>query len=133
VQRLSRNVPALALALALVCAGAAAVSAHHPFSSVYAMDRPRTIEGDVVTMVVRLPHSYIYLDVADARGAVHRWALEWESHDDGRGPGGPMETLHVGDRVSATGYPGRDPAAFRLLARIVTRGSDGWRWIGTNH
>lgn len=124
---MTRTLLALSLA-AFVAWPQAEVSAHHPFSAVYAMEDAITVEGEVVGLVLRKPHSYLHLSVRDDTDQTHHWAVEWESRDDGRGPGGPMAVLKVGDRVVATGHPGRDAGAFRILVSAIVRPADGWRW-----
>lgn len=126
---MKRKLGLLALAAACSCMGAD-VSAHHPFSEVYALEQGLTIEGDIAALVVRLPHSYLHVLVSDGRQETHQWAVEWATRDDGRGQDGPMRVLNVGDHIVATGYPGRDPSAHRILVRVIKRPADGWQWMG---
>lgn len=120
---------AMAIAAAIVW-NPAQVAAHHAFSAIYLVGRHVTIEGTIVEMVYRKPHSYVHLLVVDSHHQAHRWAMEWRARDDGRGQGGPMQTLMVGDHVIATGSPGRDPGVFRILVETIVRTEDGWQWRG---
>ena len=118
---------AIALTMVATLVGAvAALSAHHSVASTYRVDERITIEGEVVELGYRNPHSYLHIVVSDG-SVLRRWAVIWGSRDSSRGPGVPT-VLRVGDRVVATGNPGRDPGMFQLLLKTIMRPSDGWRW-----
>ncbi len=116
------------LALAAALAGAASLLAHHPVSATYATDRQITIDGVIVELAYRNPHSFIHVSAPDHDGQARRWAVEWGRPGAERRLGVPTDVLRVGDRLVVTGLPARDPGAFRLLGRSIVRSSDGWRW-----
>ncbi len=121
----------LMLTLTVVLLGAgAAPTAHHAVAATYRVDERITIEGEVVELGYRNPHSYLHINVIDGRQRVRRWAVIWGSRDSTRGAGVPT-VLRVGDRVVVTGSPGRDPGTFQILMTAIVRSSDGWQWGGT--
>ena len=71
------------LGLALACAASMAVpaSAHHSHNN-YDTSIWTTMEGTVTEVHRLVPHSWIYIDVLDAKKQTATWALE------GTGPGG---------------------------------------------
>jgi hypothetical protein len=66
---------ALACSLAWLVATAPA-AAHHSFSAAFDMTKPVTVQGTIVQVRLENPHSWFFLDVADASGKVTRWAFE---------------------------------------------------------
>ena len=54
---------------------AAPVSAHHSHAN-YDVSTWTVMEGTVKQLVLMAPHSIVYLDVKDEKGAVATWALE---------------------------------------------------------
>jgi hypothetical protein len=121
----------LALGLAgLIVYGGVVVDAHHSFTAVYLEDDAVTIEGHLVQIVYRNPHSFLHVLVRDRDGREQRWAVEWGSSLEIRRQESPIETLRIGDRLLVSGSPGRDPSAHRLRMRSMVRTTDGRRWVG---
>src|SRR5437763_10159735 len=66
--------------LALLVAGAgifmtaAPVLAHHSFAATYFEDKTISIEGNLVQFLYRNPHSFVDVEVKDAKGETTRWA-----------------------------------------------------------
>ena len=96
----------LALGMALHFPSAIA-SAHHSFAGEFDNSIAVTLQGVVASVEMVNPHSFIYLDVKAAHGAVERWALE--------GPG-PTQLVRMrrdlklvkpGDELGACGYLAR--------------------------
>lgn len=112
--------------------GVAPVAAHHSFAGTYLEDaEPLTVQGTLMTFQVRNPHSFVGVDDAklkDAEGKPVRWSIEWGAAGQLAQQGVKVGTLKVGDKVTVTGSPGRDPEAHRLRMRAITRPSDGWKW-----
>ena len=74
------------LGLATLCAALAVVpaSAHHSHGN-YDVSKWTTLEGTVKEVHLLVPHSWIYIDVKDAKGETTTWALE------ATGPGGLLK------------------------------------------
>ena len=51
------------------------VSAHHSFAATYFEDKQQTVEGDLVQLMFRNPHSFIHVEAKDDKGQVIRWAI----------------------------------------------------------
>lgn len=113
----------------LMCSATA--QAHHSFSATYVPDQQISIEGQVVQLLFRNPHSFIHVVAPDTQGQMQRWAIEWASAAVLKGNNISVDTLAIGDKVIATGNPGRNVADHRILLRSIVRPSDGWKWIGT--
>ena len=94
------------------------VESHHAVGEVYDETETLTLEGEIVKLVYRNPHSLIHLDVAGRSGAYHTWAVELRGVDRLRESGVDQGSLQPGDHVIVCGHPGRDPGQFRL--RLLT-------------
>lgn len=122
------KVRGLVALVALAMASGARLSAHHSHASTYFDDQRQTIEGQVVQVSVRNPHSWVQVDATDPKGQVQRWAIEWAAGAQLNRQGVSGQTLKVGDKVSIIGHPGRNPNDHRLQMLIIKRMTDGWTW-----
>ncbi len=116
----------LLLIAVAVLATAVPVLPHHPVGQIYDESQTVTLEGEIVRLVYRNPHSLLHLQVADRGGVDHTWAIEWRGADRLRHRGVGPETLRPGDRVVVCGNPGRDPGQYRLWLLTLSRPEDGW-------
>ena len=105
----------------------ASLAAHHSVGGVYRDDERVTIEGELVTLVYRSPHSYLHVLAPDRQQHQRTWAIETAS--------GPQlrqtlaaASLAPGDRVIVTGDPARDDGTWRIRLRTIVRPRDGWRF-----
>jgi hypothetical protein len=90
-----------ARACAAVIAGwlvGGAAWAHHSFS-VFDMATEQTLEGEVVEFQWTNPHTWTWLNVANADGSVTKWGLEGMSPNFLGRRGWSKSTLKPGDRV----------------------------------
>lgn len=117
----------LAIAGVLSC-DAPGVSAHHSFASTYRENEVIAIEGDLVEIIRRHPHSYLHVKAPDGGRRMRVWAVECGSLSQIRLQTLIEQTLRPGDHVVVTGSPGRDAGAWRLRLRTIVRPRDGWRW-----
>ena len=99
--------------------------AHHSIEATYFVDQRQTIEGDVVQVIYRNPHTFLHVEVNG-----QRWAIEGESGNKLGRQGLTRETLKPGDRLIVTGFPGHKPDERRLWMVNITRPKDGWTWTG---
>jgi hypothetical protein len=91
-------------------------------------DRTTVIEGKLMQFMFRNPHSFVHVEAPDENGTMQRWAVEWGGAGQLSGQGVTNQTLRVGDVVSITGNPGRDPADHRLRMQYLRRPADGFEW-----
>jgi len=115
----ARTLFILALALTTVIPLAPPALAHHSFAAEYDADKPVTLTGSVTKMAWINPHSWIYIDVKKADGAVENWAIE-------AGPPGTLvragftkESLAAKTMIKVNGYRAKD-GALRANGRDIT-------------
>ena len=123
---MNRNVALAAVAGVLLTSGAAL--AHHSQVAVYHSNTEQKIEGELVQVLIRSPHSWVHVEAKDEKGEVQRFAIEWGGAAQLRNAGVDGKTLKVGDKVRITGRPGRNAMDHRLLMMFIERPSDGWSW-----
>ena len=105
------------------------MAAHHSFSSTYLEDQVIAIEGDLVDVVYRNPHSFIHLRAPDGTNHMRVWAVECSNRSSQLSIQEVLEQiLKPGDHLVITGSPGRDAGTWRLRLRSIVRPKDGWRW-----
>lgn len=112
----------------LVTMAGATAQAHHSFTATYFEDRTIQIEGKLLQFLFRNPHSFVHVEAPDEKGEMHRWAVEWGGAGQLANQGVTNQTLRVGDVVSITGNPGRDPSDYRIRMQYLRRNSDGFDW-----
>ena len=99
--------------------------AHHSFTATYDTDKTVQIEGKVLQLLLRNPHSFLHVTVTkDGKDQV--WNVEWAAA--GQLGGTIANTIKANDPVVVRGNPARDPADFRLRMASVRRTSDGANW-----
>jgi len=109
------------------------VFAHHSFTAAYDSTKRVEVEGVVKEFLWRNPHSFVRIEVSAKDGAVETWNLEWGSTNQLQAARYPVTrtTLKAGDRIVASGEPGRDPAVKRIRVFSIKRPIDSWQWEGT--
>jgi hypothetical protein len=109
--------PAAAIVLLLSLAGSAL--AHHGFVSWFDTSRSISVKGTVTSFDWSNPHSYIYLDVKNERGAVEKWTLELGALAMLSRAGWRRDTLKPGDEITAIGNPSKESKPVMHLEKIV--------------
>lgn len=109
---------ALALGVALVMTP---VIAHHASGPFYDPDRRVEIEGTVKRFVFRNPHAFLFVDVADASGAITEWQIELGAPVSLQRTGWTPDTLPMGLMVKVTGQPSRADGSTGLCCVRMTR------------
>jgi hypothetical protein len=104
--------------LLLVLARQEAV-AHHSFAAEFVATEMITVEGVVVEVRFRNPHVQYFIDV-DVDGTTERWNVQAQNVPSLRRRGWSKDTLQKGDRISVTGFPGRDGARKVYVDSVVT-------------
>lgn len=122
-----RRVSLLCIVAAVAVLGGR-VAAHHSQAAVYKAGERITIEGELVQVLIRSPHSFVHVMAPDEHGEMQRWAVEWGGAAQLRRTGVDAKTLKVGDKVIVEGTPGRNPVDHRMLLVVLTRPADGFVW-----
>lgn len=120
----------LGATLAAILAGQGTMAGHHPTNRVYRVGEPATIEGVIISLVVKSPHSFLHVQAPDRFNKMRVWAIEC---GDSRAFRQRVEErfLKIGDRVAVTGDPAVDEGLWRLRLRTLVRRADGWQWNET--
>ncbi len=118
----------VAFVAAGTCVLGARAYAHHSFPDTYIENRKVTVEGELVQIVFRNPHSFVHLTVRERDGSVVRYSVEWSGATKLSGQAVTRETLKPGDHLIISGNPGRDPAGHRIRMVTLRRPSDGFLW-----
>ena len=116
-----------------VLASAVTAAAHHSPSRTYT-GKLVSLEGKVVELDIRNPHSFINFEVTDRNGKTTRWAGEWGSASQLREGGVTGSVLKPGDKIVVEGALTRDPMDHKVLIRSVVRPATGatpeFKWAG---
>ena len=104
------------------------VHAHHSISATYLENKTVTVEGQLVQLLFRNPHSFVHLVVRERDGSAVRYAVEWVGANQLGGQGVGRDTLKIGDRVVISGNPGRNSRDHLLRMLSLTRLKDGFGW-----
>jgi hypothetical protein len=117
----------LALAGALACAIPA--SAHHSHVN-YAVSEFTLIEGTVKEIHLINPHSWVYIEVKNAKGEPELWSLEATGPRGIEAKGVKREDVKVGDKVKVRCHRLRDNANGCLLGFLTPMHGDAARGHG---
>jgi hypothetical protein len=112
------KLPILLLALSALLLSVRAY-AHHSFAAEFDGTKPTRLVGKITRVEWTNPHSYFYVDIADAQGNTTNWGCE------GAGPGALSRRgwkkgdLKIGDTIVVDGYRAKDGSNL-IDARRVT-------------
>jgi hypothetical protein len=114
---------------ALALAAAATACAHHSIESTVDLKKEVRLEGKIISILLRNPHSFLQIEAANQDGSVERWSLEFPKgvnslRKQGMEPG----TLKIGDQVVITMNPPIKPGARLGSLVALHRASDGFEW-----
>jgi hypothetical protein len=85
-----------------------ALRAHHSFGAEYDGNQPITLTGVVTKIEWTNPHSFLFIDVADASGNKANWKLEGYPPNVLSRTGWKRNvTVKVGDTITVTGWRAR--------------------------
>jgi hypothetical protein len=96
---------ALVVGLAAFAGGLA--MAHHSFAA-FDMSSQKTITGTVTKVNWTNPHTWIWIDVLNAKGGVDSWGVEGMSPNYLARRGWSRNTIKEGDKISVTIHPMKD-------------------------
>jgi hypothetical protein len=108
---------------AVVCL--APIWGHHSFAAEYDASKPITLKGTFTKMDWVNPHSWVYLDVKNADGAVENWACETAPPNGLYRRGWRKTSIKEGEAITVEGFLAKD-GSHTLTARSVTT-ADGKR------
>ena len=121
-----KNLTIFLLTVTALLAAAAPVVAHHSFAAEFDANQTVNLKGIVTKIEWMNPHTYFYMDVEEADGAVVNWGLEMGSPNGLMRAGWTRNTLKVGDVVTVEGSRAKDKPHIGN-ARVVTLASTGRR------
>jgi hypothetical protein len=93
--------------------------AQHGFVSWFDMSHSVTVKGTVTSFEWTNPHTYVYLDVKNEKGAVEEWRIELGAPGMLSRAGWRRDTLKSGDEITAIGNPAKDGKPLMHLSKIV--------------
>lgn len=115
-------------ALIAALMGGMTAQAHHSFAGTYDLKRQIKIEGTLIRIQWRNPHSFVHVKAPDPSGAMQEWSIEWSGLPQLSGSGVTTSTIAVGDPVVISGNPTRTAGEHRLRMVTFLRTSDGFSW-----
>ena len=105
-------------------------SAHHSHGNY--VDTFMDIQGVVKELHFLVPHSWIYLEVKDAKGEPQMWALEATSRTGLQRIGVTVDYVKPGDTVKARCHHLRDESNGCLLGFLKAKDGTVKDWDGNN-
>src|SRR5437899_6882437 len=115
--------PAISFTIAVLFFGMT-LFAHHSIVGTYDYNKHVSLDGKIVQVSLRNPHSFVQVEVADAKGVLQRWSLEWGGAGELVNQGIDRNTFKIGDQVVVTGNPARSGDS-RARLETIRRPSDG--------
>jgi hypothetical protein len=101
---------------------AAAAAAHHSFSAEFDAKKPVVLQGTVTKARFVNPHSWLYLDVKDAKGAVTKWGFEFGTPSTLRDKGLTKDDVRPGVVVRVDGFRARNGGPFGYARQLTLPG-----------
>lgn len=101
---------------------------HHSIGAYYDITKELTLRGAVTSIEWTNPHTFVHIDVTNEQGAVTNWVIETDSPNSLTRSGWTRTTLHIGDVVTAIGYPSKN--GVMGLRLVILRLSDGRKLKG---
>lgn len=103
--------------------------AHHSFSAEFDGDKVISVTGTVTEVRFRNPHVQYFLDV-NTDGEVARWVVAGQNMVVMRRSGVSGDTIGVGDKITVSGYAGRDGAHKVYLDTLLTAAGTRYSMYG---
>jgi Family of unknown function (DUF6152) len=95
------------------------VQAHHSFAAEFDLEKPVELQGKVTKVEFMNPHSWIHIDVKNAKGEIEKWEIEGGTPNTLFRKGINQNTLAIGTEIVVEGYQSRD-GANRASGRNLT-------------
>jgi Family of unknown function (DUF6152) len=113
----SRILIAAALAAGLAASAVPAV-AHHSAAAAYDETKKVEAQGAVTRLLVKNPHSWIFLDGTDETGQKVEWQIEMGGVTS---MAWTKDALPIGAVVKAVGHPSRAPGSHGMTAAVFSK------------
>lgn len=110
------GIVATALAVA-VLVGAGPVAAHHSAAAAYDESKKVETQGTVTRVLLKNPHSWVFLEATDEKGQKVEWQIEMAA---AASIGWTPATLPVGTVVKVVGSPSRAPGSHGMTGARFT-------------
>jgi Family of unknown function (DUF6152) len=114
---------AVLVAAAVVMKTAPAL-AHHSSAPFYDATKKVEAQGPVVKLLIRNPHSFLYFESTDEKGAKIEWQVELGAAGSLTRTGWTQDTLKPGTIVKVSGQPSRAEGSHGMCCARITR-ADG--------
>jgi hypothetical protein len=101
---------------------------HHSFAEFYIEEDTIEVEGEILEVQYKNPHSWIYVQAQDPFGRQKVYSAEWASVSRLERDGITKRTLREGDWVRIWASPNRNPNDNRVRLKRIERPSDRWKW-----
>lgn len=116
----------------LVAAGLLSLSTplmgHHSFAEFYLEEDTIEIEGQILEVQYKNPHSWILVQGEDSFRRQKVYSAEWASVSRLERDGITKRTLREGDWVRIWASPNRNPNDNRVRLKRIERRADRWSW-----
>lgn len=111
----------LVLLAGVLLAGAALVpaAAHHSFAAVFDGSKTVTLDGTIKEFKFVNPHALATIDVADDKGAVQQWTVEFDGRLNLTNFGWTEATIRPGEHVKMSGNPERTGVPRMFFSKLV--------------
>lgn len=108
------------------------VRAHHSFAAEFDADQPITLKGTIYRLDLVNPHSWLYVDVKNASGAVERWNVEMGAPNALIRRGVTKASVPVGAEVTVEGFRAKDGSR-TVNGRTVTLADGRGLFTGSSY
>ena len=99
--------------------GVAPVAGHHSLAAEFDVTKTITVTGTITNMRWTNPHSWLEVDVKNARGQVEKWEIEFGSPNSLYRRGWRRSDLPPKSAITVVGYPSRDTSSKVMSATDV--------------
>jgi hypothetical protein len=124
----TRWIVAAGLAVSQLAPVGRAADAHHSLYAVYDTGQRITLDGVVAQFHFVNPHPYLLVDVRDATGRTQQWRMEMDNRRELVDVGMTEASFTPGERIVASGSPGRSTQINSLYVWRLDRSADGFRY-----
>jgi Family of unknown function (DUF6152) len=101
---------------------------HHSFAEFYLEEDTIEVEGQILEVQYKNPHSWIHVQGEDPFKRPKVYSVEWASVSRLERDGITKRTLREGDWVRIWASPNRNPNDNRVRLKRIERRGDHWSW-----